>query len=150
LLVNKKGISPLIATVLIIGFTIVLAVLVITWISGTVKDQTDTTDCTVDAQNKCLGLVGALSATTNITSNDCVVQLVNSGSDSIGDVTVIFYAADGSTLGNASTGAISGYGTGTATLTGHTDCTKAKYAVKVHSDVANGCDVECALQEVEF
>ena len=43
---NKKGVSPLIATVLIIGFTIVLAALVITWgtklFKGTVSD-TETT-----------------------------------------------------------------------------------------------------------
>ncbi len=45
---NKKGISPLIATVLIIGFTIVLAALVITWgtklFKGTVQDTQKTAD----------------------------------------------------------------------------------------------------------
>src|SRR3989338_8508658 len=43
---NKKGISPLIATVLIIGFTIVLAALVITWgtkLFQTTVSQTETT-----------------------------------------------------------------------------------------------------------
>jgi|SRR3989338_1248980 len=42
---NKKGISPLIATVLIIGFTIVLAALVITWgtkLFKTTVSQTET------------------------------------------------------------------------------------------------------------
>ncbi|HLC58568.1 MAG TPA: archaellin/type IV pilin N-terminal domain-containing protein [Candidatus Nanoarchaeia archaeon] len=41
---NKKGISPLIATVLIIGFTIVLAALVITWgtrLFNTTVEQTE-------------------------------------------------------------------------------------------------------------
>ena len=43
---NKKGISPLIATVLIIGFTIVLAALVITWgtkLFQSTVSQTETT-----------------------------------------------------------------------------------------------------------
>ena len=39
---NKKGISPLIATVLVIGFTIVLAALVIQW--GTQLFKTTTTE----------------------------------------------------------------------------------------------------------
>ena len=41
---NKKGISPLIATVLIIGFTIVLSALVITWASGLFKKTVSDTD----------------------------------------------------------------------------------------------------------
>ena len=53
---NKKGISPLIATVLLIGFTIVLAALVIRWgselFSGQIKSQTceneATLECTSD------------------------------------------------------------------------------------------------------
>lgn len=43
---NKKGISPLIATVLVIGFTIVLAALVITWgtkLFKTTVEETQTT-----------------------------------------------------------------------------------------------------------
>ncbi|MBS3163071.1 hypothetical protein J4427_00055 [Candidatus Woesearchaeota archaeon] len=38
---NKKGISPLIATVLIIGFTIVLAVVVMQWGNSFVKSLTE-------------------------------------------------------------------------------------------------------------
>ena len=43
---NKKGISPLIATVLIIGFTIVLAALVITWGTKLFKDTVTQTQAT--------------------------------------------------------------------------------------------------------
>ncbi len=60
---DKRGISPLIATVLIIGFTIVLAVLVITWISGTVNEQTEDTDCMVEAENVCLDAIGTIDGT---------------------------------------------------------------------------------------
>jgi len=52
-LLNKKGISPLIATVLIIGFTIIIAVLVITWINNLVGGQTDIQQCQADAGAKC-------------------------------------------------------------------------------------------------
>ena len=38
---DKKGISPLIATVLVIGFTIVLAALVLTWGQDLFKDMQD-------------------------------------------------------------------------------------------------------------
>ena len=41
---NKKGISPLIATVLIIGFTIVLSALVITWGTGLFKKTVASTE----------------------------------------------------------------------------------------------------------
>jgi len=77
---NKKGISPLIATVLIIGFTIVLAVLVITWISGTVNDQTESTDCMVGLQNQCLQSVGALSVAQVGAAQNANVNIVNEGS----------------------------------------------------------------------
>ena len=40
---NKKGISPLIATVLVIGFTIVLAAMVITWGTKLFKTTTEET-----------------------------------------------------------------------------------------------------------
>ena len=52
-MLNKKGISPLIATVLIIGFTIIIAVLVITWTTGLVKDQADLKECEAKAAAKC-------------------------------------------------------------------------------------------------
>jgi flagellin-like protein len=50
----KRGISPLIAGVLLIGFTIVLAVLVITGVGGVVKQQTEGTTIQTQAQNICL------------------------------------------------------------------------------------------------
>jgi len=52
-MLNKKGISPLIATVLIIGFTIIIAVLVINWINNLVGDQATIVDCTTEAMKKC-------------------------------------------------------------------------------------------------
>ena len=50
---NKKGISPLIATVLVIGFTIVLATLVIQWGGGLFRDVQERTGVTAELNEKC-------------------------------------------------------------------------------------------------
>ena len=50
---NKKGISPLIATVLIIGFTIVLAAMVITWGTKLFKTTTEQTGQTSELNLLC-------------------------------------------------------------------------------------------------
>jgi len=78
---NKKGISPLIATVLIIGFTIVVAVLVITWINNLVGSQTDEQGCTADALSVCTDATRFLSfeATADDKSNDINIKASNSG-----------------------------------------------------------------------
>ncbi len=63
---NKRGISPLIATVLIIGFTVALAAVIMTWgqsFSKGIQEQTEETstqqitcaqDVVFDLQNVCL------------------------------------------------------------------------------------------------
>ncbi|MFA5175739.1 MAG: archaellin/type IV pilin N-terminal domain-containing protein [Candidatus Nanoarchaeia archaeon] len=53
---NKKAISPLIATVLIIGFTIVLAAVVLQWAGGFVKNLTAEQEKTVNLQTACMGM----------------------------------------------------------------------------------------------
>lgn len=91
---DKRGISPLIATVLIIGFTIVLAVLVITWISGTVNEQTEDTDCMVEAENVCLDAIGTIDGTWSPTSGDWA--LTSTGSESF-EMLLIAYNDSGAT-----------------------------------------------------
>jgi flagellin-like protein len=49
----KKGISPLIATVLIIGFTVALAAMVMTWGSGFIKKTTEQTEESTSIALKC-------------------------------------------------------------------------------------------------
>ena len=96
MIMNKRGISPLIATVLIIGFTIVLAVLVITWISGTVEDATDDTDCMVEAENKCLASVGDISLSGIAGS---ALTITNDGSTVFSQIHAVDLDADGATIG---------------------------------------------------
>lgn len=50
---NKKAISPLIATVLIIGFTVALAAIVMTWGSTFIRDTTETTERSTAQAIKC-------------------------------------------------------------------------------------------------
>jgi flagellin-like protein len=49
----KKGISPLIATVLIIGFTVALAAIIITWSTGFTKRMQTQTEETANVQIIC-------------------------------------------------------------------------------------------------
>lgn len=50
---KKKGISPLIATVLIIGFTVALAAIVLTWGGGFTKKITETSQLTAEQKMAC-------------------------------------------------------------------------------------------------
>ena len=81
---NKKGISPLISTVLIVGFTIVLAVLVISWINETVNTATDKTDLQVELNNKCLSLVGKVDVDASYNGVDTIVKVTNKGGQDFG------------------------------------------------------------------
>jgi len=51
--VGEKGITPLIATVLLIGFTVALAAVIITWGGGFVDTMTKRTSETTDVTLKC-------------------------------------------------------------------------------------------------
>lgn len=103
---NKRGISPLIATVLIIGFTIVLAALVITWgtnLFKTTVEQTETESkfslaCTtglkLDVVNRMLSSDGTTFDLTlrnnnqdRSISNFTVVLNFDSGESEIGQIT---------------------------------------------------------------
>ena len=52
---DKKGISPLIATVLLIGFTVALAGVVITWGGGFIKNITSSTEERTESTLACAG-----------------------------------------------------------------------------------------------
>ena len=55
---NKRGISPLIATVLLIGFTVALAAMVMTWGSGFIKKTTEQTEKGASSTLKCASELG--------------------------------------------------------------------------------------------
>ena len=88
---DKKGISPLIATVLLIGFTIVLAAVVIRWGGDFITDTTDTTACESDLAQACATQVQfsignvTLSAQTYIDA----ITLTNDADYAIDSFTVV-------------------------------------------------------------
>ena len=104
-MINTKGISPLIATVLLIGFTIVAAVLVITWINTLIGSQTDTQACKSTALDKCISTTGSFTYgyTGARSTSDVVATVFNGGTK---DAT--FRVAYLDTNGNAATNCVAG------------------------------------------
>lgn len=103
-MLNKKGVSPLIATVLIIGFTIVLAAVVMQWGGGFVRQLTEEQAQKSEAQTTCIELnfeITSVDTTTN------TVSLLNNNDKTISKF--LIQEIDGTT-GNSNTL------TGTATL----------------------------------
>lgn len=96
---SKRGISPLIATVLLIGFTIVLAVLVVTWISGVVNTQTEGTTFAIDAQNKCLDSIGDIEASFS-GSGPYTISVFNNGDVTFDDVKILWSSSSDSETSN--------------------------------------------------
>jgi flagellin-like protein len=105
---NKRGISPLIATVLIIGFTIVLAVLVIAWLSGVLQGQIGGRDCEIEAQNYCANVRNLITVTPVFNDPDDIpdngdeeidVTIAYLGEETTLKVTLTFKDANGNVLG---------------------------------------------------
>lgn len=96
---NKKGISPLIATVLIIGFTVALAAVIMVWGQGFIKGMQTKTQAGADIQLVCAQDV--LIAMSDVcrwdhdanpaTTDKLKVTLKNDGSKDLKNVTLRFY-----------------------------------------------------------
>mgnify|MGYP001565859730 CR=1 FL=1 len=96
-MVNNKGISPLIATVLIIGFTIVASVIVITWLNTLITTQTNEQECKTAALSRCLATSSRLSHGYNLDSVNpdlLKAKVTNLGGDDI-KIDIIYLDDDG-------------------------------------------------------
>jgi len=71
---NKRGISPLIATILIIGLTIVIAVLIFVWGGKFVRQQRDITSAEIGTTVSCVGDVSLI--VKNLCYDDNNIQLL--------------------------------------------------------------------------
>lgn len=81
---GKKGVSPLIATVLIIGFTIVIAALVITWGTNLFKKTQQQTGELSEINLACTEVLGGMTLTANVdpVNNPGIVSLtLDNGAD---------------------------------------------------------------------
>ncbi len=82
ILLNKKAISPLIATVLIIGFTVSLTAVVMTWGKGFITEKTQETSESAETQMRCINLEFTADKAC-ITGNNVQLTLRNMKSERI-------------------------------------------------------------------
>ena len=111
LIKNKKGISPLIATVLLIGFTVALAAVVITWGSGFVQRVTEGTDKRTTESLACTGdLNFEISKVTCGTGGGNGTVLVdNKGSINIINIALRTFNTNGDNLGSTKIGEVNSF-----------------------------------------
>jgi len=77
--VNKKGVSPLIATILLIGATIVIASLLIVWWGGSIKDTVMKESVVNTGKQMCAGGVSIDVVSCNAGS----VTVMNTGTEPV-------------------------------------------------------------------
>jgi len=82
---EKRGISPLIATVLLIGFTITIAAILMIWGGNLVKERAEKISARTEAQTSCTAKVeiGLNSAKCDTTEEIIKISVENKGSDTI-------------------------------------------------------------------
>lgn len=111
---TKKGISPLIAVVLIVGFTIILAVIIVNFILNVAEEQTESTECEADATKECMDFVseGSFEASfseVNLGDPDPDTITIFNFAGATADFIISYLDEDGNTMHTAT---ISGIGTG--------------------------------------
>lgn len=92
---QKRGISPLIATVLIVGFTIALAAIVITWGSTFLKQIQASTEETAGKQLTCENDVGLVVKNAQLLGDKIKVLIENVGNRDINKFNVRVIGSDG-------------------------------------------------------
>jgi len=136
---NKKGISPLIATVLLIGFAVALAAVVMTWGGGFIKKTTEETGTTAEKTMMCARL------NLRIESVNCEgkITLSNNNDIKVEKVVFRFFDKDGSFIGKTEEGAINPYDVEEFTL----NSLSRSYKVQVIPTLEG--DVVCAETPIE-
>ena len=106
---NKRGISPLIATVLIIGFTVILAFIIITWINSNVEDLTCTQSCEFEGGNVCSTAINEIDLAMNAATGE--LTITNLGSTDFETLTAVWVNDGGETDCILTVGALDAYDT---------------------------------------
>ena len=82
-----KGISPLIASVLLIAFTVAVAGILSTWITGFTRQSTETVESESTTQLTCTyGGISLSGLKFNTTSNALTGQITNTGTIGLGNI----------------------------------------------------------------
>jgi flagellin-like protein len=113
---NKKGISPLIATVLLIGATIALAALVMVWSQNLFKSTTDRTKAGIEAEMICTEVQFRVDSAVG-TDTTSTLRIVNNGDHDIVDFVARVYEGDDVELGSVDGETLSSYGSEEYTIT---------------------------------
>ncbi|MFH0752694.1 MAG: archaellin/type IV pilin N-terminal domain-containing protein [archaeon] len=80
---KKKGISPLIATVLIIGFTVAITGVIMTWGKSFIQEKTQTEGAVAEARMACISIDFTVDKICKNTDNKMEITLRNTKSDTI-------------------------------------------------------------------
>lgn len=164
---KKRGISPLIATVLLIGFTIVLAALVMRWGSTMFRDVTIETGCESDAIVTCSQSVSIelTGATYDGTSKVGSISVVSNGDKDIDKFVVRVHDEDGAVVSQEDPTTLSAYGadtlnptfTGGPVLTELDDCDSPAWCgvsvmpiITEQTDEGESCTVVCSQSEAKY
>ncbi len=91
---KKKGISPLIATVLIIGFTVALAAIIITWSTSFTKKMQEQTEETANLQIICATDVVYGIKSVCATGTEYRILIQNDGKEPIKNWILRFYKSE--------------------------------------------------------
>ncbi len=92
---KMKGISPLIATVLILGFTVALAAVIMTWGTGFVKKMQETTEETAHKQMTCAIDVMLDIKKAQLIGDTIKLLIENSGNRDVNKFYVRIHGSDG-------------------------------------------------------
>jgi len=86
---QKRGISPLIATVLLIGFTVALAAVVMTWGLDYIRGTTENVGAKTEQALSCAGELSFEIVNVDCATNS--VQIQNNGALNIANLTIRLY-----------------------------------------------------------
>ncbi len=93
-MMTKKGISPLIATVLVIGFTIILAALVFQWGGNLFKEVQEDTAAASEAKIQCTAGLASLEVEAYDVLSDIEVSIDNKNDELLAGYIMRAYGAD--------------------------------------------------------
>ena len=91
----KKGVSSLIVTVLLIGFTIALGYIFFTWTSEFFKEDTSVSTCDLEIQKICLNTNVDISNATVNETRAILVNITNVGDYEIKSIRTLTYFNNG-------------------------------------------------------
>ena len=95
---NKKGVSPLIATVLLIGFAVVVAGLIYSWVQGDLIGKTQTNaEEQIGSIIDCSGVSVKITKVCDTSENKVKFNIKNTGSKTIKSLSIVLSGSLGST-----------------------------------------------------